>query len=108
MIKSDLILKQADKKIVAREAGRLRMSIEAADKLGGEKIAFLHYPPIAGGQVCQEICDELVKGGVTHCYYGHLHGYSTSYAFTDEMFGIKFHLVSGDYLKFCPKLVVKF
>lgn len=100
--------KQADKKIVAREAGRLRMSIQQADKLGGEKIAFLHYPPIAGGQVCQEICDELVNGGVSQCYYGHLHGYSTSFAFNDEMFGIKFHLVSGDYLNFCPKLIVKF
>ena len=100
--------KQADQKIVAREAGRLRMSIEAADKLGGEKIAFLHYPPIAGGQVCQEICDELVNGGVSQCYYGHLHGYSTAFAFNDEMFGIKFHLVSGDYLNFCPKLIVKF
>ncbi len=100
--------KQEDEKIVLREAGRLRMSIEQADLLGGEKIAFLHYPPIAGGQVCEPICDELVKGGVTRCYYGHLHGPSVSYSFNGEMFGIEFRLVSGDFLGFCPKLIEKF
>ncbi len=100
--------KQADKKVLAREVGRLKMSIQEAEKLGGEKIAFLHYPPIAGGQVCQEICDELINGGVTRCYYGHLHGASTSFSFNDKMFNIDFRLISGDYLNFCPKLVVKF
>ncbi len=100
--------KAADKKVLAREVGRLEMSIREAEKLGGEKIAFLHYPPIAGGQVCQEICDTLINGGVKHCYYGHLHGYATSFAFNEKMFGIDFHLISGDYLNFCPKLVVKF
>lgn len=100
--------KQADEKIVLREAGRLKASIEEADRLGGEKIAFLHYPPIAGGQVCEEICNELIKGGVKRCYYGHLHGPAISYSFNDEMFGIEFRLISGDYLNFCPKLIEKF
>ena len=99
---------ETDRKILAREAGRLRMSIEAAQALGGEKIAFLHYPPIAGGSVCGEICEELVKGGVKRCYYGHLHGPALSFAFNGEMFGIEFRLVSGDFLKFCPKLIEKF
>ena len=35
----------ADKKVVLREAGRLRTSIQAAKALGGEPVAFLHYPP---------------------------------------------------------------
>ena len=100
--------KQADKKVLLREASRLRTSIECAAELSGERIAFLHYPPIAGGQVCEEICNELIKGGVTRCYYGHLHGQSASFAFNSEMFGIQFRLVSADFLEFCPKLVAKF
>lgn len=100
--------KQADEKIIRREAGRLRASIQEAEKIGGEKIAFLHYPPIAGGQVCEEIMNELVEGGVTRCYYGHLHGPSIAYSFNSSMFGIEFRLISGDYLNFCPKLIEKF
>ncbi len=100
--------KQADDKIVLREAGRLKASIQQADLLGGEKIAFLHYPPIAGGEVCSEIIKELVDGGVKRCYYGHLHGPALSFAFNSQMFGIEFRLVSGDFLNFCPKLIEKY
>ena len=99
---------EQDEKILRREVGRLKMSVEEAEKLGGEKIAFLHYPPIAGGSVCEEICDVLINGGVTRCFYGHLHGPALSFAFNGEMFGIKFRLVSGDFLNFCPKLIEKF
>ena len=35
-------------KLMAREAGRLRMSLQAAGD-AAEKIAFLHYPPIYPG-----------------------------------------------------------
>lgn len=96
---------ELDKKILLREAGRLRASIEQASKLGGEKVAFLHYPPVTNDSFCEEICSELVKGGLKRCYYGHLHGASTAYSFNGEMFGIEFKLVSADYLKFCPKLI---
>lgn len=96
-----------DKKILVREVGRLRTSVEQAEKLGGKKIAFLHYPPISGGKACEEICDVLINGGVTQCYYGHLHGPALSFAFNGEMFGIRFGLVSGDFLGFYPKLIEK-
>ncbi len=97
-----------DRKILLREAGRLRTSVEQAEQLGGEKIAFLHYPPIAGGSVCEEICQVLIDGGVRRCYYGHLHGPALSFAFNGEMFGIEFRLVSADALRFCPKLIEKY
>ena len=35
-----------DQKIFDREVGRLRLSLEAADRLGGLKVAMLHYPPL--------------------------------------------------------------
>ena len=43
----------SDKKVLLREAGRLRLSIEAGKKLGGEIVAFLHYPPVTTLQNCE-------------------------------------------------------
>ena len=59
-------------KLMAREAGRLRMSLQAA---GGtpRKIAFLHYPPVYPGASAKELVDVLQEFGETECYYGHLH-----------------------------------
>ena len=98
----------ADKKVLLREAGRLRMSITEGKKLGGNLIAFLHYPPVTKLLQCEEIINVLKEEGVERCIYGHLHGASVHNAFIGEKDGIKFDLVSADYLKFCPKLIEKF
>lgn len=37
-----------DEKVMNREIGRLRMSLQAAE-LGLEKLVFLHYPPVYTG-----------------------------------------------------------
>ena len=96
----------ADNKILLREAGRVRRSVQCGRELGGDVIAFLHYPPLTNSMVCNEIVNVLREENVTRCYYGHLHGPSTQGAFIGERDGIKFDLISGDYLKFCPKLIV--
>ena len=98
----------ADKKILLREAGRLRLSIAEAKKLGGEPIVFLHYPPLSLVQQCDELLDVLRENAIERCYYGHLHGASTQNAFLKEQDGVRFSLVSADYLGFCPKLIEKF
>ena len=85
----------------AREAGRLRMSLQAAGD-AAEKIAFLHYPPIYPGAQAQELVDVLNEFGVTECYYGHLHGKSIRYATQGERDGITYRLISADGLSFCP------
>ena len=95
----------ADKKVVLREAGRLRASIAAAKATGLEPVVFLHYPPINIVQKCDEIYNVLVEEKVTRCYYGHLHSYSHAAAFIGENDGIRFSLISSDYLEFCPALV---
>ncbi len=97
----------ADKKVLLREAGRLRTSIEQGISLGGEPVVFLHYPPITQDRVCEEIYNVLVEYGIKRCYYGHLHSYATKSAFEDEKDGIKFSLISGDHLEFLPKLIQK-
>ena len=94
-------------KILAREAGRIRRSIECAKELGGEPVVFLHYPPLTSSAVCNEILDVLKEENIKRCYYGHLHGPSLKNAFVGEKDGIKFSLISGDYLGFCPLLIEK-
>ena len=95
----------ADKKVVLREAGRLRASIAAAKETGLEPVVFLHYPPLSITQKCDEIYNVLVEEKITRCYYGHLHSYSHNGAFIGECEGIRFSLISSDFLQFCPALV---
>ncbi len=97
-----------DRKLLLREAGRLKASIEAAKKLGGEPVVFLHYPPLSELAVSGELMTILKDEQVKRCYYGHLHAQATRKAVTGERGGITFSLVSSDYIGFCPKLVEKY
>lgn len=96
----------ADKKVINREAGRLRASIEAALKTGKEPVVFLHYPPVFQERECQEIMSVLLEYEIGKCYYGHLHGNGAfRYAVTGDYKGVEMHLISCDYLGFMPKLL---
>ena len=97
---------QNDKKILLRECGRLRLSLDAGKKLQKEPLVFLHYPPVYGKGECYEILEILHEYGIKQVYYGHIHGYSSGYAINGERIGIDFRLVSCDYLQFCPKKIV--
>lgn len=79
-----------DKKIVAREAGRLSMSMAEAKKLGGELVAFLHYPPVYDNMECQELLEPAGgKPGVPAGYFGHIHGqYAAQKALVGEYKGV--------------------
>jgi predicted phosphohydrolase len=96
-------------KVLLREAGRLRVSIREGKRLAGgdmeRLLVFLHYPPIAGGEVCREIMDVLVQEGARRCCYGHLHGYAVRGAFQGVAEGVRFELVSADALGFSPKRI---
>lgn len=94
------------KKIILREAGRLRASIAAAKETGLEPVVFLHYPPVTLERRCDEIYSVLVEENIKRCYYGHLHSFSHATAVngTNED-GIEFRLISADYLGFCPVLI---
>ncbi len=92
-------------KVILREAGRLRASLKAASELGGEIIAFLHYPPINEVQRCDEILNVLKEFDVKRCYFGHLHGFVAPGCAKIESDGVSFNLVSADYLGFTPRLI---
>ena len=91
-----------DIKILSREAGRLELSLQAAAKLGGEIVAFIHYPPIYGSEENVLITEVLHKYGIKRCYYAHLHGASIRGALNGERAGITYKLVSADGIGFDP------
>ncbi len=95
-----------DIKVLNREVGRLKTSIEAALGTGMEPVVFLHYPPYYRGIECKEIMDVLVGYGVKKCYYGHIHGRQNfRLAFEGGYKGIEFKLISCDRVGFTPVLV---
>ena len=94
-----------DDKIRKREVGRLLLSFEAAEKLDGEKTVFLHYPPVYGEYVCNDIISVLKEFNITTVYHGHIHGSGFNKS-VSEYDGIKFKLISADCIDFTPFLIV--
>lgn len=95
-----------DIKILNRECGRLKLSLDSVKNKSKETIVFLHYPPIYADNVCEEIIDILKEYNINKCYYGHIHGSKMiKAAFNGKYEGIKFKLISCDAVKFTPTLV---
>ena len=96
-------------KIVAREAGRLRMSLEAAKAAPSygkkEVLAFMHFPPVWNGSAVAPFIEVLNAYSVRRCYYGHVHGNYVAPAETVHS-GIAFRLVSADFLDFIPHIIL--
>ena len=95
----------ADHKVLLREAGRLRTSIEAAERTGKEPVVFLHYPPVFGDASCPELLNILREKGIRRCYFGHIHGPSARKAPIRQIDGMTLRLISCDALRFSPILV---
>ncbi len=98
-----------DDKIVAREALRLELSLQAAQRIaapGDALIAMTHYPPFNEKHEPSVFTQLFERYGVTAVVYGHLHRPFGNAAFTGALGGIEYHLVSCDYLDFTPKHIV--
>lgn len=95
---------QQDEKVILREAGRLRASLDYL-KSDKEKIVFLHYPTIYQEQRANHIINTLKEYNITRCFYGHLHGKTINYAFNGISDGIKYKLISRDAIDFCPYII---
>ncbi len=93
-----------NEKIVLREAGRLKASLDYI-KSEKEKIVFLHYPPIYQDLKSNHILNTLKEYNIKKCYYGHLHGKTINFSFNSEYEGTKYKLISADSLYFCPYLI---
>lgn len=96
------------KKLVEREMARLRDSFAQASEAGFRKfIMFLHYPPTNILEETSPFTEIAEEYGVSAVVYSHCHG---ARRFGDSIrgtfHGIRYLLVSGDYLDFKPELVV--
>ncbi len=96
---------ECDAKVLNREAGRFRMSVAEGIKLGGELVAFIHYPPIYNGEKNEYILSVIREYGIKKCYYGHIHGPGHRYAFQGEYDGTQYRMISADYLGFMPIMI---
>lgn len=96
---------KADKKIIAREVGRLEKSLEEAEKTGLPILLFLHYPPVYSNQVCEEIFEVIKKHNIKKVYHGHIHGAGFNNA-VKTYDGVDFELISCDCIDFTPRFIV--
>lgn len=91
-----------DEKIYKRELERLKLSLKHTSGFQGDIITMLHYPPFSSKGNPTAFTDILNSFNVSICVYGHLHGRSCNNAIEGEYGGIKYKLVSADYLEFVP------
>ena len=99
---------ERSRKLVEREADRLLQSFEAARTAGYRKyLMFLHYPPtniLEEESPFTEIAEEY---GAEQVIYAHSHGESRFHdSIQGEKNGIRYSLVSGDYLKWKPQRIL--
>ncbi|WP_069997978.1 metallophosphoesterase [Cellulosilyticum sp. I15G10I2] len=98
---------EEDERILDRELIRLRLSLDDAIKnQAKEIIVMLHYPPTNNADRLSPFISLFKEYPVCHVVYGHLHD-ETSWqgALQGMNEGIRYDLVSADYLKFIPKLI---
>lgn len=96
---------ECDAKVLNREAGRFRMSVSEGIKLGGELVAFIHYPPVYNGEKNEYILSVIREYAIKKCFYGHIHGPGHRYAFQGEYEGTEYKMISADYLGFMPIMI---
>ena len=96
------------KKLIEREAARLRTSFEAARADGYSKfIMFLHYPPTDILEKRSAFTDMAEKYGASQVIYAHCHGQSRFHdSIQGEYRGRIYRLVSGDFLKWKPEKIL--
>lgn len=102
---------EADEKVLRREGLRFGMSLDAAEKLAQteeeingvrpELICFSHYPVVTPAQRENPILSVLLEHNIKRVYFGHLHNWNNK-PIMEEWAGIRFTLVSADYVSFTP------
>ena len=99
----------SDMKTYTRELIRFRLSLDsAARKNRYEEIIFMmHFPPALFGETENAFVNIFKEYPVKKVVYGHLHGKGNCEAGIKGLHdGIEYHLVSSDYLDFCPKKIL--
>ena len=75
------------------------------EETGKDILVYLHFPPVFKSFVCREFIDTLKKHNIKNCYFGHIHG-QYNVPRTTEYEGIRFTLISSDFLDFVPMITM--
>jgi predicted phosphohydrolase len=92
-----------DSKLYRRELERMKLTLERAAEMkeSGQKLVYMmHFPPVIDGEP-SEFAELLCQAEVSLCLYGHLHE-KWSPSVNMEHNGVKYRIVSADYLNFMP------
>ncbi len=101
-------LNAEDERLLAREAQRLTLSVEAAARMrqpGDHLLLMLHYPPASPPYLPNPLTRVIEAARPELVVYGHLHGVPPERSMR-HVGGIPAHLVAADGLKFTPKLLL--
>ncbi len=92
-----------DQKIYTREVERLKLSLESARKLKGDKfVVMLHFPPTNVRLEPSGFTELILKAKPDALVFGHIHGEKVTLPKLGET---AVHFVAADALGFGPKLI---
>jgi predicted phosphohydrolase len=94
-----------DLKIYRRELIRMENSLKSAGSAGKEIMVMMHFMPVNDHHEKNEFIEMFQDYRVSTVVYGHLHGAATRLRLPDRAWGMKFQLVSADFLHFAPVLI---
>jgi uncharacterized protein len=98
---------QEDQKLYLREIGRLKLSLDDAEKKAlPVAVVMMHFPPLNEKREENGFTELFKQYGVKRVLYGHLHGKALQYAFEGELDGVRYETVSCDHLGFIPKCIL--
>ena len=108
---SDPLWKQdTDQRILDREVGRFKISLEEAEKMreeGDTVIAMTHFPPFDRTLEASEFTRMMTEAGVTDCVYGHIHHRESPFILQGHVLDdVRYHLVACDQIDFSPLRVL--
>lgn len=87
-------------KIFERELLRLERSLAAMSDHVGPRVVLLHYPPTNPSLTPTRVTDLLSAYDVTLCLFGHVHAARPDIRFGGVLEGVRYELVSADFIDF--------
>jgi len=91
--------------IYRREVQRLELSLKTAPRDRQALLVMSHYMPTADHHEKSDFIALMQDYGADLCLYGHLHSRAQQIRLPDFKWGIRFALVSADFLDFRPRLL---
>lgn len=93
-------------RIFLRELARLELSLKCLPRDATMRIAMTHYPPIGANLTPSRASALLEKYQISLCAFGHLHNIKQELPMFGIKNGVRYTLVSCDYVNFEPVKIV--